>query len=487
MFRTLFVLLLALALPAISLPAIARAQGDAVREDKVPITTASDEARGLYIEARDLSEKLRTQDARPIFDQAIAADPTFALAYYGRALAAATNADFFANLEQAMANIDQASEGEQLLIRGLDAGVRGEPDEQLQLLQQLVETHPNDERARNALGGAYNGRQDYEKAIAEYERAIEIDPEYSPSYNNLGYAQRAVGNYAAAEEAFKRYIELIPDDPNPHDSYAELLLKMGRHDESIAEYRAALAQDPEFVFSYVGIATNQMLMDQGDAARTTLQELYDKAPDSGVRRQALINKATSYLQEGNTAAAMAALGEAHAIAQGENDWLAVSGDHQLMGDVQLFAGNPDEAAAHYAQALESGEKAEVPEGVKAGIRKNDHFNKARVAIAKGDVAGAEAAAAAYHEVADTPFEVWQDHELMGRIALAKGDAAAALTHFGQSNQQNPEVLYAIAEAHKAAGDAAAAREAAERAANFNQLGFAYGYIRPMAQVMVSGN
>jgi tetratricopeptide (TPR) repeat protein len=386
-----------------------------------------------------------------------------------------------------MANVDQASEGEQLLIRALDAGVRGEPDEQLQILQQLVETHPNDERAHNALGGAYTGRQEFEKGIAEFERAIEIDPEFSASYNNLGYAQRAVGNYAAAEEAFKRYIDLIPDDPNPHDSYAELLMKMGRHDESIAEYRAALAADPEFTFSYVGIATNQTLMGQGDAARTTLQELYDKAPDSGVRRQALINKASSYLHEGNTDAAMAALGEAHVIAQGENDWLAVSGDHQLMGDVQLFAGNADEAATHYAQALESGEQADVPEGVKAGIRKNDQFNKARVAIAKGDIAAAETAAAAYHEAAETPFEVWQDHELMGRIALAKGDAATALTHFEASNQQNPEVLYAIAEAQKAAGDAAAAREAAERAANFNQLGFAYGYIRPMAQSMVSGS
>ncbi|MFN2421354.1 MAG: tetratricopeptide repeat protein [Gemmatimonadota bacterium] len=482
MLRTFFVLLLALGLPA-----LASAQGDAVREDKIPITSASEEARGLYIEARDMAEKLRARDARPVYDQAIAADPTFALAYYGRALAAATNADFFANLEKAMANVDEASEGEQLLIRALDAGVRGEPDEQLQLLQQLVETHPNDERAHNALAGAYIGRQEYEKAIAEFERATEIDPEYSSSYNNLGYAQRAVGNYAAAEEAFKRYIELIPDDPNPHDSYAELLMKMGRHDESIAEYRAALAADPEFTFSYVGIATNQMLMGQGDAARTTLQELYDKAPDSGVRRQALINKATSYLHEGNIDAAMAALGEAHAIAEGESDWLAVSGDHQLMGDVQLFAGNADEAAAHYAQALESGEKADVPEGVKAGIRKNDHFNKARVALAKGDVAAAETGAAAYHEVAGAPFEVWQDHELMGRIALAKGDAATALTHFEASNQQNPEVLYAIAEAQKAAGDAAAAREAAERAANFNQLGFAYGYIRPMAQAMVSGS
>ena len=47
-------------------------------------------------------------------------------------------------------------------------------------------------------------------------------------------------HYANAEKAFQKYIELIPKDPNPYDSYAELLLKMGRFEDSIAQYRKAL-------------------------------------------------------------------------------------------------------------------------------------------------------------------------------------------------------------------------------------------------------
>lgn len=456
-------------------------------EEKIPVTTSSDQARDLYLQARDLAEKLRAPDARPIYDQAIAADPTFALAYLGRAQTAATNADFFSNLEQAVTHADHASESEALLIRAFDAGVKGEADQQLTLLEQLVELHPNDERALNALGIAYQGRQRYDEAIEQFEKASEIDAEYSPPYNQLGYAQRSAGDYAAAEAAFKRYIELLPDDPNPHDSYAELLMKMGRHDESIAEYRAALEIDPDFNFSYIGIATNQMLKGEGDAARTTLQELYDRAPDSGIRRAALNARATSYLHDGNTEAALAALEEGRVIAQNESDHLAMSGDYQLMGDIHLFAGHADEAAGLYAQALEHGQMADVPEGVKEGIRRQDHYNKARVAIVAGDVPAAETAAAAYHDAAQTPFEAFQDHELMGRIALAKGDAAGALTHFGMANQQNPEVLYAIAQAHQAAGDAAAAQAAMEQAANFNQLSFAHGYIRPLSQAPATGS
>src|SRR4029453_14155469 len=51
--------------------------------DKIPITTSSPEARKLYLDGRDLLEKLRATDARRLFEQAVAKDPNFALAYVG--------------------------------------------------------------------------------------------------------------------------------------------------------------------------------------------------------------------------------------------------------------------------------------------------------------------------------------------------------------------------------------------------------------------
>jgi Tfp pilus assembly protein PilF len=59
--------------------------------DKVPITSSSDEARRIYVEGRDLLERLRATDARRLFEQAIAKDENFALAYVGLANTAGTN------------------------------------------------------------------------------------------------------------------------------------------------------------------------------------------------------------------------------------------------------------------------------------------------------------------------------------------------------------------------------------------------------------
>ena len=95
------------------------------------------------------------------------------------------------------------------------------------------------------------------------------------------------GDLEGAEAAFRQYVELIPDEPNPYDSLAELLWKQGRYEDAIAAYRKALEQDPRFVPSYVGIGNNQILLGDAAAARETFRTLeHDIARNAGERRQA---------------------------------------------------------------------------------------------------------------------------------------------------------------------------------------------------------
>ena len=81
-----------------------------------------------------------------------------------------------------------------------------------------------------------------------------------------------MGQYPEAEQAFKKYIELIPGDPNPYDSYAELLMKTGRFEESIKNYEKALSVDPNFIASYIGIGNNHVFMGKPEEARKSLRQ-----------------------------------------------------------------------------------------------------------------------------------------------------------------------------------------------------------------------
>jgi len=126
--------------------------------DKVPITTSSEEARKLYLDGRDLLEKLRATDARRLFEQAIAKDQNFALAYVGLANTSGTNGEFVDAVAHAVALAEKVSEGERHVILALDAGLKGDPTGNLKHVSELVALFPNDERAHNQLGQLYFGK-----------------------------------------------------------------------------------------------------------------------------------------------------------------------------------------------------------------------------------------------------------------------------------------------------------------------------------------
>ncbi|HTC24782.1 MAG TPA: hypothetical protein VK688_10480, partial [Gemmatimonadales bacterium] len=98
--------------PAAGSPSGTDSATTAARTGTVPLTTASAEARDLYLRGRTLAEQLRFQDGRKLFEQATAKDPSFAMAHYQLAVTSATAKDFFAHLKEAVALSDKASEGE---------------------------------------------------------------------------------------------------------------------------------------------------------------------------------------------------------------------------------------------------------------------------------------------------------------------------------------------------------------------------------------
>jgi tetratricopeptide (TPR) repeat protein len=464
------------------------AAAGAAQEGKVPITTKSDEARQAYLKGRDLFEKLRATDAYEQFKKAAAADKDFALAQVGLANTAPSAKDFFEAVKTATSLASHASEAERHIILGLDAGVRGDPAGQKKHYDELTAAFPKDERALNLLGGYYFGRQEYEQAIAAYQKAIAINPSFSQPYNQMGYAYRFIGRNDEAEKAFKRYIDLIPDDPNPYDSYAELLMKTGRFDESIKSYEKALAVNKYFVASYVGIGLDQIYKGEPQKARETHAKLEQIARNGGEKRAAYAQNAFSYVLEGNTAAAVKEVERMKAVATQEGDTPALAGDSNFIGAILLEAGQADEAARHFAEGLKLAESANTNDDVKSAARRQSLANQARVLIAKGDAAGAKAKSDEYAAVVaqrKIPFEVRQSHEIAGLVALQAKDYQAAVAELKQANQLDPRVQFHLARAYQGKGDAQAAREAARQAADHNGLNFNYAYVRAKAKDLLA--
>jgi tetratricopeptide (TPR) repeat protein len=480
---------LTLALAAVAThvsPGLAQDRGAATLA-KVPVTTASAEARAEYLKGRTLGENLRAHDSREVLKRAVAKDPRFALAHYSLALNSPTAKEFFDHLKEAVKLSGKASDGERLMILGLEAGANANPEKQREYYERLVAAYPGDERAHFLLGGTYFGQQDYPKTLREYQSAVEIAPDFAPAYNLLGYAYRQVGRFDDAEKAFKKYIELIPSDPNPYDSYAELLMKMGRFDESISMYGKALEIDPAFSPSHVGIASNLMYQGKHEDARKEARKLHESARNDADRRNAFFATAVAYADEGKYDEAVAELKKEQAVAAKINDAANMAADAVAMGDVLLEAGKPEEAKAQYQEALSRLEGSDLSPEVKDNARLVNHYNLGRVAVHSKDLASARKHAEAYMKGATAKKnsgQIRQAHDLAGTIALKEKRYEDALAHFGKANQQDPYVLYRTGKAYKGAGNDAKAKEMFRQATNINTLPtLNHAFVRAKAKKM----
>lgn len=108
----------------------------------------------------------------------------------------------------------QSADAEFYLKRGEDYSSVHDYDRAIADYTKAIELKPDYAEAYNDRGFAYylRAKPDYDHAIADYTRAIELRPNYPKAYNNRGVAYMA-GGYGAAKSVpdFDRAIELKPD------------------------------------------------------------------------------------------------------------------------------------------------------------------------------------------------------------------------------------------------------------------------------------
>jgi tetratricopeptide (TPR) repeat protein len=97
------------------------------------------------------------------------------------------------------------------------------------------------------------------------------------------------------------YVALLPTEPNPQDSYGELLRMAGNFEGSLQHYRAALKIDPDFVTSQVGLGDTYALMGNQEQARVEYDKAIRYAHNEADRLTYSMQKAMTWVRDGKFA------------------------------------------------------------------------------------------------------------------------------------------------------------------------------------------
>jgi lipoprotein NlpI len=94
-------------------------------------------------------------------------------------------------------------------------------------------------------GFAYQNKGESGRAIADYDQAIQLDPNYAYAYNNRGGAYQNKGEYDHAIADYDQAIRLDPKYAYAYYNRAGTYQNKGEYDRAVADYDQAIRLDPK--------------------------------------------------------------------------------------------------------------------------------------------------------------------------------------------------------------------------------------------------
>ncbi|HXG65353.1 MAG TPA: tetratricopeptide repeat protein [Blastocatellia bacterium] len=155
-------------------------------------------------------------------------------------------------------------------------------DKQVEKGQALIDRILRDgdsAEARVMLGAAHLMTHDHKKALAEFERALEMNPKL-PTLNALyGRTLIFVGDTERAAQAFRRELEINPNDFESNIYFGMLLKKEAKHEEALAHFKRAAQVRPNDLNARYQIAAIYLATGKTPDAQRLLEEIVKTAPD----------------------------------------------------------------------------------------------------------------------------------------------------------------------------------------------------------------
>jgi tetratricopeptide (TPR) repeat protein len=314
----------------------------------MPVTTSSAEARTLYEKGMQDYENLYLERCNDDWRAAVKADPNLAVAWAWIAFNSGNPEEVMSAREKAKTLAPKLPAGEQLMISWIVKVQQGDFIGGISAMNDMLEMYPKDKHLLYLAGNWLMLEDGNDQAQKMMEKALVIDKNFPAALNDLAYLDARNRKFVSAFAAMDRYVALLPKEPNPQDSYGELLRMAGNFEGSLTHYRAALKIDPDFITSQAGLGDTYALMGNQDQARVEYDKAINFAHNEADRLTYGMQKAMTWVRDGKFSEADKSFQEIAQTAHAKEQDLQEAQAYRHLAEYQT----DDNAALKYLQDAE---------------------------------------------------------------------------------------------------------------------------------------
>ena len=198
------------------------------------------------------------------YDKAIEMDESLKDAHYHRGDAKFRSGD----LPGALADINEAVRRDpdikNFWLRGIVKSTTEDWSGAIADYDRVIEINPEYAPAYNNRGIAKGLSDDPKGAIADYDRAIEINPQLVIAYNNRGIAKGLSGDHEGAIIDFDKAIGINPQYAAAYHDRGTAKSQLGDLKEAIADYDRAIEINPQYARAYYNRGLTKKAQDDKD-------------------------------------------------------------------------------------------------------------------------------------------------------------------------------------------------------------------------------
>ena len=142
----------------------------------------------------------------------------------------------------------------------------GDPKKAIAEFEKILARNPNFTLAHYDLAVAYRDLGMPEKAIAQYEKTLELSPDFPEALSNLGGYYFRSGKLDQSVGLFKKAVQVYPNFIQALSNLGAALNKQGQPSEAIAHLKKALSLDPEFAIANFNLGNSLFALNLLDEA-----------------------------------------------------------------------------------------------------------------------------------------------------------------------------------------------------------------------------